>query len=180
MKRLVLAVCLLAVALPAVAQQEFRAGQKARDGQPWDIRLGSAAIIRSDVSIARVVIGNPIIEANPQTDRVLSINAVKAGFTNLFLLDEAGNTIYSTEIVVSAPSHGRGAIAVHAPTKDPHSILPHHTYRCSPVCSYVGTVPVTRLSPATGEELPDQTIYNIVAPSGPSQPAPAAPPPPRR
>lgn len=69
------------------------------------IKTGSARVLRVEQPFKSVVIGNPdIIDAHVLGDRELVLNAKdKAGRTNLILLDNANQEVYSAEVVVTEP-----------------------------------------------------------------------------
>jgi hypothetical protein len=73
---------------------------------PIETKTGTARVFRFEKPFKSVVIGNPdIIDARTLSDdRTLLLTAKdKAGRTNLILLDDANQTIYSADIVVTEP-----------------------------------------------------------------------------
>ena len=68
-----------------------------------ETKTGYVNVLRIEQPFKSVVIGNPdIIDAHPLDDRELAVTAKdKAGRTNLILLDNANQTIYSADIVVT-------------------------------------------------------------------------------
>lgn len=72
---------------------------------PIETKTGSARVLRVEQPFKSVVIGNPdMIDAQVLGDRELVLNAKdKAGRTNLILLDNANQEVYSAEVVVTAP-----------------------------------------------------------------------------
>ena len=169
-----IALGMVALTLPALA--EMRTGAP---NAPLEMRAGTAATLRSDRPISRVVLGNSaLLDALPQTDRVLGLVAKAPGVTNIILLDDVGAEIYANEVVISARA-ATGGVMVHGASGAGRArdINTYHNYRCSPVCSYGGTVGIAKLSPVTGEEIVDQTVYTITNVTPPAQqPQPPAPP----
>ena len=72
---------------------------------PIETKTGSARVLRVEQPFKSVVIGNTdMIDAQVLGDRELVLNAKdKAGRTNLILLDNANQEVYSAEVVVTEP-----------------------------------------------------------------------------
>src|SRR5262245_28080155 len=69
-----------------------------------EAKTGTARVLRVDQPFKSVIIGDPnIIEANALSDRELVVTAKdKAGRTNLVLLNNANQTVYSADIIVES------------------------------------------------------------------------------
>ena len=79
-----------------------------------DIETGHSCVMTVDRSFKEVALGDPeIADVQVKSDRILLINAKrKVGTTNLILFNDAGNPMYSAQIVVrpqpdASPAFGR-------------------------------------------------------------------------
>jgi hypothetical protein len=72
---------------------------------PIETKTGYANVLRVEQPFKSVLIGNPdMIDAHVLGDRELLVTAKdKAGRTNLILLDNANQEVYSADIIVKAP-----------------------------------------------------------------------------
>ncbi|VIO73658.1 pilus assembly protein N-terminal domain-containing protein [Bradyrhizobium ivorense] len=98
MKRLVLIVAALMLSGGAFGQP--------REVIPTDqisLARGQIKVLVFDEQIGRInVVGKGIVEAEPQTDRQMSIEGIGSGSSQLFVFSKDGKQIYSAAVVVTA------------------------------------------------------------------------------
>ncbi|WP_141342772.1 pilus assembly protein N-terminal domain-containing protein [Bradyrhizobium sp. USDA 3458] len=98
MKRLVLIVAALTLSDGALAQP--------REVIPTDqisLARGQIKVLVFDEQIGRInVVGKGIVEAEPQTDKQMSVEGIGSGSSQLFVFSKDGKQIYSAAVVVTA------------------------------------------------------------------------------
>ena len=102
---------------------------QAQTTQPSDavqLTPGFTKLVRFDRTITTVVIGNPeVVDARAQTDRAIVLVGKAVGITNLIVLDDGGNEVFNSLVVVGARDAGK--VVVHA-RKQLHE---YWAYRCT-------------------------------------------------
>ena len=98
MKRLVLIAAALTLSSGAFGQP--------REVIPTDqisLARGQIKVLVFDEQIGRInVVGKGIVEAEPQTDRQMSIEGIGSGSSQLFVFSKDGKQIYSAAVMVTA------------------------------------------------------------------------------
>ncbi len=123
--RLVIALLLIASALPAAA-----AAAGAEPSDPIVVRLDQATIMNLPVRAATVVIGNPLIadiSIVRSEDRLFAVLTGKGyGATNVIVMDHGGVVLAEKTVEVTGPSD---------PVVVVYNGVKRETYSCTPICS---------------------------------------------
>lgn len=90
------------------------------------VEAGKAKAIKLNTNAESVIIGNPnIADVAVHDDKLLFVTGKSFGTTNLMIFDSSGNTIHSSDVVVTANT------ATWVSVKRAGS---NYTYDCSPSC----------------------------------------------
>lgn len=92
----------LLVSIAAVSPMPLHAAEAA---DPVVVTLDQAKVLRIAAPAATIIIGNPAIaDATMQDSQTLVITGRAYGVTNVIVLDDAGEPIADTQIMVQAPT----------------------------------------------------------------------------
>jgi Flp pilus assembly secretin CpaC len=90
------------------------------------VEAGKAKAIKLNVNAESVIIGNPnIADVAVHDDKLLFVTGKSFGTTNLMIFDSDGNTIHSSDVVVTANTTTWVSVK---------RAGDNYTYDCSPAC----------------------------------------------
>jgi Flp pilus assembly secretin CpaC len=104
----------------------------AADGDPIDVTIDFAKILKIDQPANTVIVGNPgIADASVDDEKTLILTGKTAGTTNLIVLDVNGHELLNTTVRVSSDIRQLTTV-FYGPNRQ--------TFSCAPVCEEVVSV----------------------------------------
>lgn len=112
--------------LPMLAFAAGLLAATAASAETVTVTLDQAKVIRISAPASTIIIGNPsIADATLQDAQTLVLTGRAYGSTNMIILDESGEPISDTQLVVEAPTREMVTI---------HRGVVRNTVSCTPLC----------------------------------------------